>query len=237
MKSNLRRIYIAKYRPKIYKVHQILLEVDDFPLLPSNLASSFLTLIRRIKHLRLLKTNKEYAKLNKVKRAKSGEYKPFSDLLTLYHKLEPESRIEKALRKITSLQPSLCTRALLDLFDLLFKGYKESQVWDLDYDIADRVGRQLLELSTIIHGWPDSDEFPKFEDWKSALELHGKNLIKYSNRDKYLMSLYLKANTKELTPEEKKRYKKEHDMLEREIFKNAKAAFTFISKHHSNLWD
>ena len=234
-----RDFYLKFIRPRVTRLHRVFEYIDKFPLLPANLAEDVLVLIRFITHRALLRRNSEYARLNKISKMRVNEFQPFSDLLDLYHRLAPEGRVHEILRRVSKVRLTLITKFILDTLDLIFKGYKESQLWDLDFDIADRIGRQLIELSEIAHGWPDSDEFKTFAEWKNALREHGMNLVRYAQRDEELMPMYLLAQElrKRNQNTEAKIKEREHDALERSIHKGAKTALSFIAKHHGNLWD
>lgn len=49
------------------------------------------------------------------------------------------------------------------------KGYSTHDTWSLDYYILRWLPDALDQLANEAHGWPQSDEFPEFEDWTQWL--------------------------------------------------------------------
>lgn len=62
------------------------------------------------------------------------------------------------------------------------RGWDETATWSLDTHLGRTLGSQLIALAEVSHGWPQSDEFPEYEDWTAALRAHGATLIEYGRK-------------------------------------------------------
>lgn len=63
-------------------------------------------------------------------------------------------------------------------YQRITKGYCEPDVWDMDVYLQYLLPDMLRELAETTHGWPQSKEFPNFEDWQEYLReiaLHFEN--------------------------------------------------------------
>jgi len=106
-------------------------------------------------------------------------------------------------------------KEVLWFFQRGFRGYSDSDVWSFDIYLAGVIGHGLKHLAKYNHGWPQSDEFPKPENW-----------------DKFLNELsheFLKYHYEDIDPGYKE-YKKFHKNF------HAKILPKFI-KHFGNYWD
>lgn len=103
----------------------------------------------------------------------------------------------------------------------LSRGWDDTATWSLDYHLTLTLGNQLKHLAKTTHGWPQSDKFPKFEDWQKALENNGNILLTYANREELLFG-------------ENVEYDK---ALEEQIIKDAQKALRWVATYLPNLWD
>jgi hypothetical protein len=235
-----RNFYLNTLRSKLIIFHQFLGWLDRFPLAINNLAQGLLNLINKIKHLRAMK-NEGYAKLYNGSR-REYELTDFSSWIKaekIKDELYPLGLFTSLVHKLTHLKLAFISKKVIDFFDLITKGWKESQVWNLDYDLSYRLGHQLLELSEMAHGWPSGEDFPDFEDWREALILHGNNLIAYSERDSmtnpFVERAYSLKDDNDLIGYEKSM--SDYKIAENEIVNKASEAYYFIAKYHTSLWD
>lgn len=60
-------------------------------------------------------------------------------------------------------------------------GWAPRDTWSGDLYICRVVGEMLLHLAENGHGWPESEEFPTYEDWASALRRNGDLLVQYAS--------------------------------------------------------
>ena len=98
--------------------------------------------------------------------------------------VSPFPRARRFLRSIVGRR--LATESVRDVlfaWQRVVRGWDDRSLWSLDWYICHTLGAQLTELAATTHGWPQSDEYPTFEDWQAALRTHGSALTEAANTD------------------------------------------------------
>ena len=152
-------------------------------------------------------------------------------LFDLRQEYYPDTLWEDFLRLILKAKLGSLGNALLNTLDRFFKGWDQSEIWNLDQSMAHRIGKQLLELAEQSHGWPESVEFPTPESWVKALQLHGNQLIAYAASDTLVEPSQDNIRGDFELPNE------DLQNIEKALKLGAKEAYTFIANHHQSLWD
>lgn len=106
-------------------------------------------------------------------------------------------------------------------FQRLTRSWDDTATWSLDDHLCLTLGSQLKHLAETTHGWPQSEKFPEFEDWKKALHENGDLLLEYANKDDVL---FAEGNDYTLAQEE-------------EYTKKAKKALRWVAENLNGLWD
>lgn len=104
------------------------------------------------------------------------------------------------------------------------RGWDDTSVWNLSHALPKTLGTQLLALAEEAHGWPESEDFPTFEDWTAALRANGTALLAYGTVDKELDAMPI------------------HDLdainaREAQRLAEAQAALHWVADHLPSLWD
>ena len=103
----------------------------------------------------------------------------------------------------------------------LTRGWDDTATWSLDHHLCLTLGTQLHHLADTTHGWPQSIEFPEFEDWQAALRTNGDILLAYANKDDVMFS-------------EGETYTLERD---NEYAVEAGEALRWVAANLNSLWD
>ena len=54
-------------------------------------------------------------------------------------------------------------------YQRITKGYCDADLWNLDGYYSEFFYCTLNELADISHGWPQSEKFPRYEDWQKYI--------------------------------------------------------------------
>lgn len=95
------------------------------------------------------------------------------------------------------------------------RGWDDTATWSLDTHLTATLADQLDRLAATTHGWPQSQEFPDFEDWQTALTSNAAKLRRYG-RDKFDL----------IDPED-----------ETAALTDAQDALRWVADHLGSLWD
>lgn len=106
-------------------------------------------------------------------------------------------------------------------FQRLTRSWDDTSTWSLDYHLCLTLGNQLKHLAENSHGWPQSEKFPEFEDWKQALIENGDLLLEYANKDAVL---FAEGNSYSLEQEA-------------EFTAKAQQALRWVADNLNGLWD
>lgn len=109
--------------------------------------------------------------------------------------------------------------ALLEVkfaFQRVTRGWDDRSLWSLDVHLARTLAEQLDALAAQSHGWPQSDEFPEFEDWQAALRQNAARLHAYQAR------LFDPTGDETDIPK---------------VVAEGQAAMRWVADHLPNLWD
>lgn len=103
------------------------------------------------------------------------------------------------------------------------RGWDHTALWSLDDHLSKTLGAQLIALADIAHGWPQSDEYPTYEDWVAALRDNGNALLAYG--DHWDVCLIPGITSEEIRAKED------------ELRDNAKKALHWVADNLGALWD
>lgn len=182
--------------------------------------------------------NRSYREAKK----KSKKSMMFNDLMLaseLRESLVPEGKLIVFFRNGMELKFSNLLNKLLELLDLIGRGYTDKDIWNLNESLALKTGEQLLELERVSHGWPESEEFKTFQDWSKALKIHGNALVRYGSGEIDNSKLLAIAEKLKKAGEEEEyqdiinRIEKQELLMHEEV----RLAYLFISNHYASLWD
>ncbi len=237
--SSIRGIIIMylKLRGFLIKQREGFLLLERLYFMPNRVFGFLFNIAWAILEVRALR-NRSYREAKK----KSKKSMVFSDFILaseLRESLAPEGKLIVFFRNGIELKFSILLNKLLELLDLIGRGYTDKDIWNLNESLALKTGQQLLELERVSHGWPESAEFKTFEDWSKALTTHGNALIKYGSGEvdnSRLLSIadkLKKAGEEEEYQEIIKRIEKQDHL----ILEDARLAYLFISNNFALLWD
>lgn len=98
--------------------------------------------------------------------------------------VSPTPRLRRYLRGVVGRRlVTESARDVLFAWQRLTRGWDDRSLWSLDHYVCRTLGAQLTQLAETTHGWPQSDEYPTFEDWQTALRVHGAALTEAANTD------------------------------------------------------
>jgi hypothetical protein len=98
--------------------------------------------------------------------------------------VSPFPRTRRCLRSVAGRRLATeSARDVLFAWQRLTRGWDDRSLWSLDWYVCRTLGAQLTQLADTTHGWPQSDEYPTFEDWQAALRTHGSALTEAANTD------------------------------------------------------
>ena len=134
-------------------------------------------------------------------------------------------------------------------WQLLRRGWANSDIWGLDNVLCRRLGAQLLYLADHDHGWPDQ-EFETPEEWSAALRENGQALLDYTQKPGYtelLMKWHdLKFGSGKSdwiaqinAPDDEATAAASEEMmaLEERYYEGGQNALHWVADHLGNLWD
>lgn len=87
--------------------------------------------------------------------------------------------LDRLARRVTPDTP----RAVTITVARARRGWAPSDTWSLDQHLCRILGEMLEHLADHTHGWPQSDEFPQFADWHTALQRTAEMLLRYEPDD------------------------------------------------------
>lgn len=96
-------------------------------------------------------------------------------------------------------------------YQRVVRGWDDRSLWSLDYHVAKTLSAQLDALADQAHGWPESSEYPEYDDWTQALRAAANKLRFYA----------------------------EHatDELDGEALESGREAMSWVADNFSRLWD
>lgn len=136
---------------------------------------------------------------------------------------------------------------IINSFERAKYGVSSRDAWSLGDYILVSVANGLRMLARDTHGWPGSEEFPKFEDWQFKLLEVAEQLE--STTSEHIENIADKewkkyVVTKDIYGSDSEETQKAHDIwwaaLELEqnnIKQTRKEAFEWIAEHCDHLWD
>jgi hypothetical protein len=147
--------------------------LDELPIAPHRLSKKILDrhLDRqdRVAQQRSLR----WRQLNAQRETGFREMGDLFEMFEIEKRLTPDPFYLDTLRKLQHATAYRLVRTVKGYRDLIVRGWRDSDVWNLGDTNIERLGEQLLYLADIAHGWPGTEEFPTFEDWEEALRFHG----------------------------------------------------------------
>lgn len=133
-------------------------------------------------------------------------------------------------------------------YQRITKGFCDMDTWDLDDYYTRLFVDSLTTFSKHMNGWPQSKEFPEFEDYKKYIDrmiylfdqsIEGHEDIKNEYEEEYHHQILSKPINEELTPEEKALTNK-YFKRENELYKYRKAcrneALDMMKHIFDSLW-
>lgn len=122
---------------------------------------------------------------------------------------------EMPLRHLADRPLTRRFRAVEFAHQRLTRGWDDRATWSLDDHLCKTLGEQMLHLAETTHGWPQSEEFPTFEDFQAALRVHGTALVTYSKRWDEMLD----------------------NDVEEKVRGDAQTALRWVADHLGTLWD
>lgn len=141
----------------------------------------------------LAMTDPEYAAIEARRRSNGPHTVLFSDELNLgldeaLRQIDiREARAEhpwweKPARLLRDRPTTRAHRVVKHAAQRVTRSWDDTATWSLDTHLARTLGAQLHHLADTTHGWPQSEEFPEFDDWAAALRANADALLAYGNR-------------------------------------------------------
>lgn len=84
------------------------------------------------------------------------------------------------------------------------RGWADCDTWSLDHYLSRVVGESVHHLAEHSHGWPQSEKFPKYEDWQAHLHALADAYLHWNELDDLDMQDFYGPEWK--NPEHKGRY-------------------------------
>lgn len=121
--------------------------------------------------------------------------------------------------------PRYMRRKFKHLFQRIFRGYDDSETWDLGYTIAKFTLPRLKRFKELNEGYPCDGEIKTYEEWNEVL-------------DKIIWSLEKIANDEKDYPDWQKDLDNDCYSIEKEIKYNKKIqeGLDLFGKHLMSLW-
>lgn len=135
-------------------------------------------------------------------------------------------------------------------WQLLRRGWADSDTWGLDHALCHRLGAQLIHLAETDHGWPDQ-LFKTPEEWSMALRENGQALLDYDEQPgqaelltkwhdlkfgKHPRSDWL-AKINSVDDKATEAAWKELMSLEERFYDEAQKSLHWVADHLGHLWD
>ena len=133
-------------------------------------------------------------------------------------------------------------------YQRITQGYAYCDTWDLDDYYTHLFVDSLTTFSKHMNGWPQSNEFPEFEDYQKYIDkmtylfnqsIEGNEEIKNEYEEEYYHQILDKPINAELTPEEIKlthKYLKREDELYQYRKNCRNEAFDMMKHVFDSLW-
>ena len=83
--------------------------------------------------------------------------------------LTPDPRWLPFARKVRHWTPSRVVAETTHQVQRFRRGFSDADTWDLATFIPEQIAACLDVMADNAHGWPESEEFPTFDDWVAAL--------------------------------------------------------------------
>lgn len=103
----------------------------------------------------------------------------------IFSKLSSEPLSSYFYRSLYNKPLKKSLRTVLYAFQKLTRGWDDSATWSLDAHLCETLGAQLNHLADTTHGWPESEKYPTFEDWKKDLKYNAGLLLQYKEHYNY----------------------------------------------------
>lgn len=117
--------------------------------------------------------------------------------------------------------PKKCKKAMKKFKKQRIKrGFADSDLWNFDSYIIDLFIDMLKRFQEIAHGWPQSEEFPEFEDWMMYIQ----NII-----DEFTAS----QMEQDLVDSDLEHWKEHYEAQ----VEHEKKGFELLQKHLHGIWD
>lgn len=226
-----------RVRSFLVKQREDFLSLERLYFMPNRVFGFLFNIAWGILEVKALR-NRSYREAKK----KSKKSMMFSDFILaseLRESLAPEGKLIVFFRNGMELKFSNLLNKLLELLDLIGRGYTDKDIWNLNESLALKTGEQLLELERVSHGWPESEEFKTFQDWSKALKIHGNALVRYGSGEIDNSKLLAIAEKLKKAGEEEE-YQEIINRIEKQellLLEEVRLAYLFISKNFASLWD
>jgi len=90
------------------------------------------------------------------------------------------------------------------------RGWCDEDLWNFDHHISRVIIGGFRQLADTTHGWPGTEEFPKFEDWQAFLRQIADDLESWDLNNSF---------------------------ADRDAFDRAKAAMRRVAEQYGHYWD
>ena len=135
-------------------------------------------------------------------------------------------------------------------WQLVRRGWVDSDTWGLDHVLGKRLGAQLIHLADHVHGWPDQ-LFKTPEEWSAALRENGQALLDYAlqpGQTELTMKWHDLKFGKDRKGDWLAKINSENDeateavwrelrALEERHYDEAQKAMHWVADHFGHLWD
>lgn len=101
------------------------------------------------------------------------------------------------------------------------RGFADVDIWNMDMYLLDLLPAMLKQHADNTHGWPQSEQFPEFEDWTNYLH----NITNKFIKAKDLLTRWDGISIDEMIANDK------------EAAVLVKEAMSELGEHFFNLWD
>lgn len=174
--------------------------------------------------------NPRYAEIENMRKVEGSDNKILFDEKLGLEELDEQTQIRDSLTSPPKLLPlyrylksypiNSFTAEIIHAYQRLTRSWDDTATWSLDYHLCLTLGNQLKHLADTTHGWPQSEQYPTFEDWQQALYKNSKALLQYANKDDILL-IDDKYDRK----------------VEEKIIIQAQAALYWVAQNLPALWD
>ena len=108
------------------------------------------------------------------------------------------------------------------------RGFADCDTWNLDMHLLNHMSDTIRYLADHSHGWPQSKEFPEFEDWQKYLREMANHFYRANENNECFPFSF--ENDEDFTLENLEAYEKQFD-------DEFHAGLQMLEKHFWNLWD